>query len=206
MKSLSKTAGKLIAMAVIAVAVFVLSKFYQDDPADQKTFTPKDDRFAPVVTEKIKPNLIGQYPKTDVVLPRDIDESDIEKIIRVYPKQDSVKKIDIIIDKKGRVFVEKKLVDSIKVLKYEQPIFRFKPEFGVGVAYDRALPGVQPSLTLAALHIKKLKAPVIEGGIRSAGVGIQYPVTGRLNAGLFIAADYKDLRRKYFKVNLTINF
>lgn len=190
-----------------AIAAVVLWKIFtgHDEPAPAEKFKPKDERFVETVTESVKPNLLGNYKKQDLTIPKDITVKDIEKVITIYPKDSIPQKIDVIIDRQGRVFVENKLVDSVKVRNYEEAVFGFKTEIGVGVSYGKGR-GFDPSITASFFHAKKLKIPVVEFGYRSCGAGIQYPLTGRLNGGLMIAANYKDMRTRFMKATLTINF
>ena len=206
---------KVFGLVFAAIAAFVLWKLLtsHDEPAPVEKFKPKDERFAETTTEIVKPNLLGNFKKQDFTIPKDITVKDIDQVITIYPK-DSIPltpfgkggKIDIIIDKQGRVFVENKLIDSVRIRKYEEALFNFDSEIGIGASRSTGGRGYDASISYAFFHAKKLKIPVIEAGIRSCGIGIQYPVTGRLNAGLFVAADYKDLRRRFVKATVTLNF
>lgn len=198
-----------------AIAAFVLWTILtgHDEPKPAETFKPKDDRFAETKTEIVKPNLLGQFEKQDITIPKDITVKDIDQVITIFerdeppedPLEGGKRKIDVIIDKQGRVFVENKLVDSIRIRKYEEALFGFKQEIGVGASIGGD-GRIEPSISYAFFHAKKLKIPVIEAGYRSCGIGIQYPITGRLNAGLFAAREYKDLRKNYLKASITLNF
>lgn len=194
-----------------AIAAIVLLTIFtgHDEPKPAERFKPKDDRFVEIVTETVKPNLMGNFKKQNITIPKDITVKDIDRVITIYPKdsasKEEPKKIDIIIDRKGQVFVENKLIDSVKVRKYEEAIFGFKQEIGAGVSYS-ARGRVDPSISYSFFHAKKLKIPVIETGIRSFGIGIQYPITGRLNGGVFYATEFKNLRTHYIKATVTLNF
>jgi hypothetical protein len=201
-----------------AIAAFVLWKIFtgHDEPVPAERFKPKDDRFAETVTETVKPNLLGQYKKQDFTIPKDINAKDIDQVITIFTRDTTTpsapfakgepKKIDIVIDRQGRVFVENKLVDSVRIRKYEQAVFGFKQEIGIGASRSAGGRGYDASVSYAFFHAKKLKIPVAEFGLRSCGIGIQYPITGRLNAGVFAASDYKDLKRRFVKATVTINF
>lgn len=199
--------GGLIVWAAIKM-------FFSEDTAPQVVghFVPKDDRFAEVTIEKVTPDIFGRYDKNDITLPRDVKPKDIERVIRVYARDaDSMiargdvaaKPIDIIIDKAGRVYVEKKMIDSIKVVTYEKPWIQYEPGAGIGVAYSAR--GTQPSISASLLHTKGLKWPSVEAGIYGFGIGIQRRITGRLHAGVYAETDYKNLKQRSLKLNLTIN-
>lgn len=209
---------KVFVFVFAAIAAFVLWKLFtsHDEPAPVEKFKPKDERFAETKTEIVKPNLLGNFKKQDFTIPKDITVKDIDQVITIYARDTTTPsapfakgepgKIDIIIDKQGRVFVENKLIDSVRIRKYEEALFGFEQEIGIGASRSSGARGYDASITYAFFHAKKLKIPVAEAGIRSCGLGIQYPVTGRLNAGLFVAADYKDLRRRFLKATVTLNF
>jgi hypothetical protein len=200
MKDVLKYAGILLALAI---ALIVLSEFEgcpKETTYQPNTITvPKDTNFVPIENQTYQPPSVPvlSNKRSGFKLPEGVKETDVKKVISVEVKTDSAetKTIDIIETKDGEIFIRKdSLIRSVKVTRFEPPVFSFGWRIGAGVSvgYNDRI-NFSPSGVFAPVEwYGWLHAPIVQADLNGVGVGAQFRLYHDVYVGAVKSWNYNE--------------
>jgi hypothetical protein len=186
MKDYIKYGVYLVIALTIAYVCLTLRDCRGGGDSSATIITPADGAFSPIIksgyTRASTP--FESHSKPDVKLPSNVSESNIARVVKIYPRPlptELGRVISMIETKDGGIYIDTAQVKTVVMIAYDEPIFRIGSfiSLGVSMSTHQGL-GLLPAVEFSPLQI--------------CGV-IQLPLIGLDTEGLMggLAARTKDI-------------
>ena len=211
MRQYLKYIAIIIACGVLFYVIAALKScnLKQSSMSQSTIVNPTDSNFAPVEHTTYQPPSLPALSKTTsgIKLPKGLSEKDVKKVVELKLRtsvpvstndsmtqssfvNDSLTTLDIIETRNGDIFVKKdSLIQSVKVIHFEPPVFAFNLRFGAGVSagYSDRKINFSPVavMSLVDWNVDKIKfqAPIVTADLDGVGLGAQFQLYNNLYFG-----------------------